>query len=120
MAAENVIDLSSGDEATESRALTHLKKNLAHLLISAQAESGPEIDFGERGVLVFKPKVPVTAMEALIGEENRVKALQSYIRLSLQEESREAFDALLDDLDLAGLNAIVEAVTEATTPFPSQ
>jgi hypothetical protein len=120
--SDEVLDLTAIDEQgpQESRALTSLKKNLSHLLISAIKETGPEIDFGDGQVLVFKPKVPTTAMVELIGNDNRIEGLRSYIRLSLMPSSRDLFEELLDDLPLDALNSIVEVISEASTPFPTK
>lgn len=121
------LDLSAqaAEEAQQTRALSNLKKNLSHLLISSQTTEGPEIDFGpdedgKERVLFFKAQIPTTAMEALIGDDNRIRALKTYIYLSLKPESRPLFDSLMDDLPLDALNAIVEVITEATTPFPTK
>lgn len=104
--------------------MDNLKKNLSHLLISA-VDVGPEIDFGpdEEGnerVLYFKSRVPTTAMEALLSGGNQVHALKTYINLALLPKSRELFETLLDEIPLEGLSAIVEVISEATTPFPSK
>lgn len=125
--SDEVLDLSAtaAESAQATRAQDTLKKNLAHLLISAQEEQGLELDFGpdadgNERVLYFKPKVPTTAMEALLNEQNRIEALKSYISLTLLPDSRALFAELMDDLPLEALNAIVEAITEATTPFPTK
>jgi hypothetical protein len=96
-----------------------MKRNLSHLRISAIKSDGPEIDFGDGAVLKFKPKIPTTAMAALVGEDDRIAGLRGYIRLSLTPESRSVFEDLLDDLPLDSLNAIVEFLAEASTPFPT-
>jgi hypothetical protein len=123
----DIIDLAAqgSDTAQQGRMLSNLKKNLSNLLISSQETNGPEIDFGpdsegNERVLVFKPRIPATAMEALIMDENRLRGLKTWITLTLKPESRDLFNELLDDLPLEALNAIVEAVTEASTPFPSE
>lgn len=120
MAANDVRDLTAEDPATQAgKALQNLKRNLSHFLISSMEEVGPEIQFGET-VLKFKPQVPATAMNELIGSENKLQGLQNYIRLSLLEESKADFDAILDDVPLDALNAIVEIVSEAAAPFPTK
>ena len=124
--ANETMDLSAlGDDKQQSRAMDNLKKNLSQLLISS-VEVGPEINFGpaeeggEDRVLKFKSKVPVTAMEALLSGGNQVHALKTYIALALLPESRELFEELLDLIPLEGLSAIVEVISEATTPFPTK
>lgn len=119
---DEVTDLSAiGDEAAqEAKALSNLKRNLSHLLISASKAEGPEIVFDGVGTLKFKSQIPTTAMIELIGNDNRIDGLRKYIRLSLIPESRELFETLLDDLPLDALNSIVEVITEAVTPFPSK
>lgn len=104
----------------ETTALSNLQRNMESILISSMDEEGPEIDFGERGKLTFKPRIPVTAMLELIGNPNKIQGLQNYIRASLRPESREVFDGLLDDIPVEGLNQIIEFLTEAVTSFPSK
>lgn len=116
------MDLSQmgAEKALESKALDNLKRNMSHLLISSIEEGGPEIDFGERGVLVFKPRVPSTAMLELVSNENKIDGLRNYIRIALTPESRPVFDEVLDDIPMEGLNEIVEFLSEATTSFPTK
>jgi hypothetical protein len=56
-------------------------------------------------------------MTELLSNDNKVEGLKNYIRLTLQEDSREDFEALQDDLPLEALNKIVEVISEASTPF---
>lgn len=96
-----------------------LKVNLTHLLISASPDKGPELTLGAT-VLHFKPKAPVTAMAVLIGEDNRVLGLQGYISLCMIEEDRDDFFRLQDDLDLPGLNEIINKLSEAYSALPTE
>lgn len=121
--ADEVLDLTEiapEDEGLGTEALANLKRNMSHLLISSLEDEGPEIDFGEAGQLKFKPRIPATAMLDLLGNENHVEGLRNYIRRCLLPESRQVFEELLDDLELASLNAIVEFLSEATTSFPTK
>lgn len=117
--ADEVMDLTADVEAgaAQTKALSNLRKNMEHLLISAAEHDGPELDFGDAGVLYFQARVPVTAMVELVSNDNHVAGLQAYIRAALKPESRDTFDELQDKIPLDALNAIVEAVNEATTPF---
>ena len=118
--AGQVRDLSAEDTTQQTQALRALEKNFTHMLISAQeaeGKTGPKVTFGEK-VLVFRPAIPATAMAELLGNENnKIEGLRNYIRLSLQEESREDFEALQDDIPLDALNKLVEVISEAATPF---
>jgi hypothetical protein len=117
--ASEVRDLTAEDTTQSTRALQALERNFSHMLISAQeaeGATGPKITFGEK-LLTFRPQVPATAMTELLSNDNKVEGLKNYIRLTLQEDSREDFEALQDDLPLEALNKIVEVISEASTPF---
>jgi hypothetical protein len=118
MASADVIDLSVEEKSpSEVRALSDLKKNLSHFLISKD-KVGPEIEFGDV-TLKFRSAVPASAMVLLLGEDNRIDGLRGYIRETLVPESREDFEGLLESIPLEALNAIVEFLAEAATPFPT-
>lgn len=110
---------AQGDPAEESLAEVALKRNLSHLLISNSTKKSPELTLGEL-VLHFKPKAPVTALAVLISEDNRVKGLQGYINLCLIPEDREDFVTLQDNIDLDGLNEIINALSEAYSALPTE
>lgn len=117
--AADVIDLSAEPIEPVNRALSDLRRNLSHFLISSM-DPGPEIEFGDY-LLKFKAKVPATAMAYLVSEDHdRVDALRGYIRLCLLPESRDDFEEILDDIPLEALNAIVEYISEVQTSFPTK
>lgn len=120
--AAEVIDLSAEDTTQQTQALRALERNFTHMLISSQEEegkTGPVITFGKT-VLTFRPAVPATAMTELLSNDNKVEGLKNYIRLTLQEGSRDGFEALQDDIPLDALNKIVETISEASTPLDSE
>lgn len=114
--ASEVLDLSAEDTTQTTKALRALERNFTHMLISSIKETGPIITFGDT-VLTFKPAVPATAMTELLSNDNKLEGLKNYIRLSLQEDSRDGFEALQDDLPIDALNKIVEVISEAATPL---
>lgn len=93
------------------------KRNLDHILIGSAG--GPEITIGDT-VLTFRKKAPVTALAILVGEENRVEGMKGYIRKALLKGQEEAFEELLDDVDIDGLGEILAALGEGYTSFPAQ
>jgi hypothetical protein len=103
----------------ESLAEVALKRNLSHLLISNSTKKAPEFTLGDTK-FHFKPKAPVTALALLISEDNRVKGLQGYINLCLIPEDREDFAVIQDDLDLDGLNEIINALSEVYSTLPTE
>ena len=110
--------MADNDKAKESEVvLDQYKKNLTHILIGQ--EKGPEITIGET-VLTFRKKAPVKALAALIGNENRVDGMEQYIQRALVKGQEEAFEALLDDIDVEGLGEILNALGEGYTSFPAQ
>ena len=114
--AAEVRDLTADDTTVGAKALQSLERNLTHFLISARKETGPKLTFGKK-VLVFKPAIPSTAMTELVANDNKIEGLRNYIRLSLKDESQADFDELLSDIPIEALNAIVEVLSEAATPF---
>jgi hypothetical protein len=99
-------------------ALEQFRKNLDHILIDGK-KVGPEITIGDT-VLKFKAKAPVKALAALIGADNRVQGMETYIRKTLVPGQEEAFDALLEDIDIEGLAEILNALGEGYTSFPEK
>lgn len=115
--AAEVRDLSE-ETPSGAKALQALERNFSHMLISANKEKGPRITFGDT-VLTFRPQVPATAMTELLSNDNKVEGLKNYIKFTLEKDSRDDFERLQDDLPLEALNAIVEVISEAATPFPT-
>lgn len=97
--------------------LEQFKRNLDHIQIDHKA-IGPEITVGKT-VLKFKAKPPVSALGALIGSENRVQGMEDYIRKTLVAGQEEAFEALLDEIDIEGLGEILNVLGEGYTSFPA-
>lgn len=94
------------------------KRNLDHILIDSSV-AGPEITVGGT-VLRFRAKAPVRALAKLIGGENRIEGMEGYIRETLVKGQDEAFETLMNDIDIDGLAAIIEALGEGYTSFPEQ
>lgn len=92
------------------------KRNLDHILIDSDV-AGPEITLGAT-VLRFRSKAPVKALAKLIGGENRIDGMEGYIKDCLVKGQEEAFETLLDDIDIDGLAAIINALGEGYTSFP--
>ena len=104
------------DITTEGEvALGQFKRNLTHILIGSG--KGPELTIGET-VLSFKAKAPVKALAALVSNDNKVDGMKQYILLALKKGQEEAFEAVLDDIDIEGLGEILEALGEGYTSFP--
>lgn len=99
-------------------ALEQFRKNLDHILIDGK-KVGPEITIGGT-VLKFKAKAPVKALAALISADNRVHGMETYIRKTLVSGQDEAFDALLEEIDIEGLAEILNALGEGYTSFPEK
>lgn len=111
--------MAATDKTKESETtLTQFKRNLDHILIDHD-KAGPEVTVGDT-VLKFKIKPPVTALSALIGNENRVEGMVSYISKTLVKGQEEAFTALLEDIDIDGLAEILNALGEGYTSFPEK
>jgi hypothetical protein len=98
--------------------LAQFKRNLSHVLISKD-EVGPELTLGDT-VLTFKAKSPVDSLVDLVGMENRVAGMTSYIRKALKPGQDEAFSDILGNIDMEGLVEIVNALSEAYTSFPDK
>lgn len=94
------------------------KRNLSHIQID-QEKVGPEITVGNT-VLQFKAKPPVSALGALIGNENRVQGMVEYIQRTLVPGQNAEFAALLDEIDIEGLSEILTALGEGYTSFPEK
>lgn len=94
------------------------KRNLDHIQIDHEKQ-GPEITVGNT-VLTFKAKPPVSALGALIGNENRVEGMIQYISKTLVPGQLPEFNALLDDIDIEGLSEILSALGEGYTSFPDK
>lgn len=94
------------------------RRNLSSILID-KTIVGPEITVGET-VLRFRSKAPVKALAKLIGSENRIDGMAGYIRETLVKGQEEAFDLLMDDIDLDGLAEIINALGEGYTSFPEK
>lgn len=94
------------------------RRNLDHILIGS-GDIGPELTIGDT-VLRFKSKAPVKALAALIGDDNRVQGMITYILGVLQPGQEEAFTTLLDSIDVEGLGEILEKLAEGYTSFPAQ
>jgi hypothetical protein len=97
--------------------LAQFKRTLDHILISAGA--GPEIKVGKT-TLKFKKSAPVSALAALIGDENRINGMEQYLRKTLLPGQDEALTELLDAIDIAGLSEILDALGEGFTSFPDK
>jgi hypothetical protein len=95
------------------------KRNLDHILIGD--EVGPELTIGKYK-LTFKAKGSVKAIAHLIGDENRVEAMQEYVRGCLVDDPavQAAFEELLGKIDMDGLGAIIGVLGEAYTSFPEK
>lgn len=98
--------------------LEQFKRNLDHIQIDHN-QAGPEITVGKT-VLTFKAKPPVSALGALIGNENRVEGMIQYISKTLVPGQLDAFGDLLDEIDIEGLSEILTALGEGYTSFPEQ
>lgn len=94
------------------------KRNLSHILINTDTH-GPEITIG-LDVFRFKSKAPVSALAALIGDDNRVEGMKKYLAGALEPGQEEAFTSLLDKIDLNGLSEILNVLGEGYTSFPAQ
>lgn len=95
------------------------KRNLDHILIGDKDKLGPEITVGDV-VLQFKAKAPVSALGALIANENRVEGMAEYIRRTLLPGQEDTFNSLLDEIDVEGLSEILNALGEGYTSFPEK
>lgn len=97
--------------------LAQFKRNLSHIL--GTGVKGPEITVGDT-VLTFKAKAPVTALADLIGNENRVNGMKAYIRQTLVPGQEEAFESLLELIDIEGLSEILNVLSEGYSSFPEK
>jgi hypothetical protein len=93
-------------------------KNLDHILIDPKAK-GPQIPIGKT-TLKFKNKPPVTALGTLVGEANQIDGMTGYIRKCLIKGQEDAFNEILENIDLPGLGEIMEALSEGYTSFPEK
>lgn len=93
-------------------------RNLSHILISTD-EKGPEITIG-LDVFTFKPHAPVSALAALIGDDNRIEGMRKYLLGALTPGQEEKFAALLDKIDIDGLGEILNVLGEGYTSFPEK
>lgn len=98
--------------------LEQFKRNLDHIQLDHEL-AGPEITIGNT-VLVFKVKPPVSALGALIGNDNRVEGMIQYISKTLVSGQLAEFNALLDDIDIEGLSEILSTLSEGYTSFPEK
>lgn len=98
--------------------LEQFRRNLDHIRIDTSA-AGPEVAIGDT-VLRFKVKASVRALADLVGNENRVAGMESYLRKTLLPGQEAAFDALLEEIDVVGLSEILNALSEAYTSFPEK
>ena len=99
--------------------LIEVKRNLSHIVISAEAE-GPELTIGDT-VLKFKAKVPVGTFarytRAQLDENSdTVTAIIQYIE-SLLVSPKEDFYSILDNIEIDGLGEILSALNEIYTGF---
>lgn len=97
--------------------LAQFKRTLDHLLIGDGA--GPEITVGDI-TLRFKKAAPVSALAALIADENRIAGMEAYLRKTLLPGQDDALTYLLDNVDIAGLSEILDALGEGFTSFPEK
>lgn len=106
-------------KAKESEAvLAQFKRNLDHILINTD-QLGPEITIG-LDVFTFKAKAPVSALAALIGNENHVEGMRKYLLGALTPGQDEKFEELLKKIDIDGLGEILNALGEGYTSFPEK
>lgn len=111
--------MATTDKAKENEVvLDQFKRNLDHIQIDHEL-TGPEITVGNT-VLVFKAKPPVSALGALIGNENRVEGMIQYISKTLVPGQLADFNALLDEIDIEGLSEILTVLGEGYTSFPEK
>lgn len=94
------------------------QRNLSHILINTD-EKGPEITIG-LDVFTFKPKAPVTALAALIGDDNRIEGMRKYLLGALIPGQEEKFEGLLSKIDIDGLGEILNVLGEGYTSFPDK
>jgi len=111
-------DTSDTQTVEEAVMVAQFKRNLDSILIDP-VTAGPELTFGDI-VLTFKTKAPVKALAALISTDNQVDGMLTYIRLCLVKGQEAALESLIEETDIAGLGAILEALGEAYTSFPSK
>lgn len=97
--------------------LAQFKRNLDHIAIGAEA--GPEISVGDI-VLTFRKKAPVSALAKLVGTDNRIEGMIDYIKRTLVPGQEEAFEQLLDNIDMEGLAEILNVLGEGYTSFPDK
>jgi len=102
----------------ESVTTDQFRRNLDQIRIDPVAK-GPELTIGDI-VLQFKKKAPVKALAALVGTTNQVEGMLTYIRLCLKKDQEEKIEALLEEIDIEGLGAILNALGEAYTSFPEK
>lgn len=93
------------------------RRTIEHIVIGTDA--GPEITVGDI-VLRFKKSAPVSALAALLANENRVAGMETYIRKTLLPGQDEELNKLLDNIDIAGLAQVLDALGEGFTSFPDQ
>jgi hypothetical protein len=93
------------------------KRTLENIIIGNEA--GPEITVGDI-TLRFKKSAPVSALAALLANENRVEGMTQYLSKTLVPGQEELFTQLLDVIDIAGLAAVLDALGEGYTSFPDQ
>lgn len=93
------------------------KRTLERILIGNDA--GPEITVGDV-VLRFKTSAPVSALAALLANENRVAGMETYLRKTLLPGQDDALNQILDTVDLPGLAKILDTLGEGFTSFPEQ
>jgi hypothetical protein len=109
---------AAAKEKEQEEVLVQFKRNLDHIQINTK-ELGPELTIGKT-VLKFKTKPPVSALGALVGNENRVQGMEQYIEKCLLAGQEDAFTAILDEIDIEGLSEILNALGEGYTSFPEK
>lgn len=96
--------------------IAQFKRTLDHVLIGNGA--GPEITVGDI-VLRFKTSAPVSALAALIADENRISGMEKYLSKTLLPGQEGSLQQILDTVDIAGLSEILDALGEGFTSFPA-
>lgn len=110
-------DTKVKNEKENETVLAQFKRTLDHILIGDGA--GPEITVGDT-VLRFKKAAPVSALAALLSDENRVAGMEKYLSKTLLPGQEEALQQVLDTVDINGLAQILDALGEGFTSFPAQ
>lgn len=111
--------MADNEKVKENAAVQEqFKRNLSHILINTDAK-GPEITIGP-DVFTFRIKAPVSALAALIGDDNRVEGMKQYLLGALTPGQEDAFKELLNKIDIDGLGEILNVLGEGYTSFPEK